>query len=163
MFLLLASGCASLSNRDKILITMGVVGVAAGTAGALLIAPPEDNKLPHAGLWGGLGAATAGIASLFIFDEEAKRKEAEVKIAKLEKEIASMKEETAPELIATNHVGASKPLPEKYRSLVTPGQWSLYQVDRWVSSSDSELVHQDLIFRFHQPQLNPSGKLPAHP
>lgn len=152
-----SSGCATMSNRTKTLLLMGGAGIVAGTAGALL-APAGERPGLHAVLWGGAAAAGAGATGLFLFDEEAKRRDAEVRVAKLEKELGSFGEESAPELLATNRLGVEKPLPAKFRHLVTPGQWSLYKVDRWLSSNDSELVHQDIIFRFNQPQLNPSGK-----
>jgi hypothetical protein len=156
---LLTMGCATLTNRQKTLITMGLAGAAAGTVGALS-APDGENRLTHGALWGGLGTASTGALSLFIFDEQAKREAAEAKAIKIEKELAAFSEEMTPELIATNRMGASsKPLPERFRHLVTPGEWSLFRVDRWVSSgSENELVHQDMIFRFYQPQLNPSGR-----
>ncbi len=155
--LVAASGCATMSNRTKTLLLMGGAGLAAGTAGAML-APQGERPALHGILWGGAAAAATGAAGLFVFDEQARREAAEVRIAKLEKELGSFGEETAPELLATNRLGVEKPLPAKFRHLVTPGQWSLYKVDRWLSSNDSELVHQDMIFRFNQPQLNPSGK-----
>ncbi len=150
-------GCASLTNRQKTLITMGFVGVASGVIGAG-VAGPGENQPAHGALWGGLGAAGSGALSLFIFDEESKRVAAETKATKLEKELSAYNAETTPELLATSHLGLSKPLPEKFRHLITPGEWSLYRIDRWESSSDSELIHQDLIFRFRESQLNPSGK-----
>lgn len=146
-----------MSNRSKTLTLMTVSAVTAGTIGAVL-APSDERKLAHAALWGGLSAASTGALGLFIFDEDAKRHEAETKAMKLEKELAAMNAEIAPELIATNRLGLSKPLPEKFKNLITPGEWSLYHVDRWGRAGESELVHQDLLFRFHQPQLNPLGK-----
>jgi hypothetical protein len=155
--LLAVSGCSTMSNRTKTLLLMGGAGLAAGTAGAVL-APPGERPALHGVLWGGAAAAGAGAAGLFLFDEQARREAAELRAAKLEKELTGFGDDVPPELLATNRLGVEKPLPAKFRHLVTPGQWSLYKVDRWVSSTDSELVHQDMIFRFNQPQLNPSGK-----
>jgi hypothetical protein len=154
----LVSGCATLSNRQKALITMGVAGTTAGVIGVAL-APEGENPVAHGVLWGGGTAAVVGALSLFVFDEEARRKQAETQVTKLERELLAFREQTEPELIASSQIGLSKPLPEKFKKLITPGQWSLYQVDRWVSTSDSELVHQDHIFRFSQPQLNPAGAM----
>lgn len=158
----MTTGCATLTDRQKTLITMGFVGLAAGVTGAL-VAESSENPLAHGALWGGLGACGAGAFSLFIFDEEVKRERAkaarlEKELAAYEKELAAYNEEINPELLATNHLSLSKPLPEKFRHLIIPGEWSLYRVDRWATSSDNELTHQDFIFRFREPQLNPSGK-----
>ncbi|MEK6706671.1 MAG: hypothetical protein AABZ06_12875 [Bdellovibrionota bacterium] len=158
VILIFASGCATLSNRNKTLMAMGLTGAAAGTVGAILAADGE-NKLAHGALWGGVGAATTAALSLFIFDEEAKRKEAELKATKFEKELAAFRDDNTPELVGSNRIGLEKPLPGRFQHLITPGQWSLYKVDRWVTFGESELVHQDFIFRFSQPQLNPSAKL----
>ncbi|MGK5087908.1 hypothetical protein WDW86_10150 [Bdellovibrionota bacterium FG-2] len=146
-----------MGNRSKTLALMTVSAVTAGTIGAVL-APSDERKFAHAALWGGLSATTTGVLGLFIFDEESKRRESEAKALKLEKDLAAINSEMAPELIATNRLGLTKPLPDKFKNLITPGEWSLYRVDRWASSGENELVHQDLIFRFHQPQLNPMGK-----
>ena len=156
---LAANGCATLSNRSKTLLLMGGAAVAAGTIGAML-APLDENQGAHALLWGGSASAIAGVIGLFAFDEEEARRAAEDRSAHLQKELASCAAESTPELMATHPVGLEKPLPSQFRNLITPGQWSLYKVDRWTSASDSELVHQDLIFRFSQPQLNPSSKAP---
>jgi len=152
------TSCATLSNRQKTLITMGVAGTAAGILGAQ-IAPAGESPLAHGALWGGGATALAAALSLYIFDEDARRREADAKAIRLEKELAAFREGQEPELVSSNLIGLTKPLPEKFKNLVTPGQWSLYKVDRWASSSDSELVHQDYIFRFSQPQLNPVGAL----
>jgi hypothetical protein len=154
---IIASGCASMPNRTKTLLLMSGAGAAAGTLGAALT-PEGESPIAHSVLWGSVAATTAGVAGLFLFDEEARRREAEAKTARLERELTAFKNDMEPELLATNRLGLSKPLPEKFRHLVTPGQWSLFKVDRWTANSDNELVHQDLIFRFHQPQLNPNGK-----
>ncbi|OFZ78437.1 MAG: hypothetical protein A2583_13795 [Bdellovibrionales bacterium RIFOXYD1_FULL_53_11] len=158
--LIVMSGCASMSNRTKTITGVVIAGAGAGTLGAIL-APKEENRAMHGVFWGASAAAVSGIAGLFIFDEESRRKEAELKSEKLSKELAAYREESAPELVASNRAGLNKPLPERFKHLVTPGGWSLFKVDRWVTSSESELVHQDMIFRFHQPQLNPTGKPPA--
>ena len=155
--LIVTSGCASMSNRTKTITGVVIAGTGAGALGALL-APKEENRAMHGVFWGASAAAVSGIAGLFIFDEEARRKEAELKADKITKELAAYREESAPELVATNRAGLNKPLPERFKHLVTPGAWSLYKVDRWATTSESELVHQDMIFRFHQPQLNPTGK-----
>ena len=150
-------GCATFSNRSKTLLLMGGAGAIAASFGAA-IAPEGENRGAHAFLWGGGAAALAGAIGLFAFDEEAKSKEAAARAERLQKDLAACTQESAPEILATNQVGMEKPLPSKFRNLITPGQWSLYKVDRWVSSTESELVHQDLVFRFSQPQLNPSAK-----
>ncbi len=155
--LLACTGCASLSNRTKTVLLMASTGVAAGTVGAALT-PPGENPLAHGALWGSVGAASMGLLGLYLFDEQALRRTAEEKNARLERELAAFREELEPELLATSQIGASsKPLPEKYRNLVRPGEWSLYRVDRWTTSGEGELVHQDLIFQFQQPRLNPSA------
>jgi hypothetical protein len=148
--------CAS--NRAKTLVFMGSAGAVMGTVGAALT-PPSESPVAHGALWGAVAATVAGAAGLFIFDEEARRREAEGRIVKLEKELAAFREASEPVLLGTNRLGVSKPLPDKFKNLVTPGEWSLYRVDRWSLSGESELVHQDMIFRFQQPQLNPG----AHP
>jgi hypothetical protein len=151
------SSCASMSNRSKTLLLMAGSAAVAGGIGAML-APSTESEIAHGALWGGLAAAGSGAVGLFVFNEESKRRQAEARAAQLERELADFRNESDPELLGVNQLGLSKPLPEKYRNLVTPGQWSLYKVDRWTSSAENELVHQDMLFRFHQPQINPNAK-----
>jgi hypothetical protein len=156
--MIVSQGCATLGNRTKTLLLMGGAGVAAGVAGAAL-APAGEHAGMHGLLWGGVAAAGAGGAGLFLFDEEKRRVEAETRAAKLERELKAFSDEVDPEMVASQVIGLEKPLPPRLRGLITPGQWSLYKVDRWSPAGDSELVHQDMILRFNQPQLNPSGRL----
>lgn len=152
-----ATGCATLSNRTKTLLFMGGAALAAGAVGAAL-APSDENAGAHAVLWGGAAGAVAGAIGLFAFDEEGRARAADERALRAERELRACGEESEPVPIAGSAVGLEKPLPGRFRSLITPGQWSLYRLDRWVSSGESELVHEDLLFRFSQPQLNPNAK-----
>lgn len=164
--MVVSQGCATaggsqrdgMSNRAKTLLLMGGAGLAAGVAGAAL-APQSERAGMHALLWGGIAAAGSGGAGLFLFDEEKRRIEAETRAAKFERDLKAFTDEMEPQMIQSQAFGLEKPLPPRLRGLLTPGQWSLYKVDRWSPAGDSELVHQDMILRFNQPQLNPSGRL----
>lgn len=149
------SGCAS--SRLNTLTLMASSAAVVGTLGAIT-SPGNENKLTHAALWAGAAGTVSAIASLYIFDEESKKKEAEFRIKKLERELSLYKETGESELLSSQAVGFGTPLPEKFRHLVRPGKWNLYKIDRWAQSGDNELIHQDLLFQFSQPALNPAPK-----
>jgi hypothetical protein len=163
LFLMLAmSACSTLRNRTKTLGLMAGAAIVGGTVGAL-VAPPSDKAIAHAALWGSVAAASSGAVGLFIFDEEAKRETAEAKASKLERELAEFRSASEPQLISSSDQIGSKDLPQKLKGLVTPAKWSLYKIDRWVTSGDNELIHQDLSFQLNPSQLNPNPNFNKEP
>lgn len=155
------SGCASMSNRTKTLVAMGVAGIAAGTAGAMA-APADENALAHGFLWGGGASALTGAIGMFIFDEQARSREyeRELKVAKDELESirwgAGMNEER---LIYESSAGgdSEKGIPDEVKKLLSPGWIRVYQTSAWVKQGDDSLVHQDKVIRIKKPQLIPDG------
>lgn len=158
--LLTASGCASMSNRTKTILTMAMAGVVGGTVGALT-APPDESIVGHAALWGGSAAAVLGVASLFVFDEHAKSKELERQNTSLKKEIDTYRSQGGAggteEIVFESGAQFGKEIPDSFRALVKPGKWRIWKLDKWVNGGENRLIHQDKMVEIVPPMLTPFG------
>lgn len=156
--LLIFSGCATLSNRQKTLLTMLGAGVVAGTAGAML-APSDEKPLGHAALWGGVAAATTGAIGLFVFDEQKRSEEFQRENSVMRKEISAFRDEGSsshePTLLYETNAPFGKEIPSEYSGLVKPGRWSVYRLNQWVNQGEGTIIHQDRLVKLIPPQLTP--------
>ncbi|OFZ53260.1 MAG: hypothetical protein A2428_11810 [Bdellovibrionales bacterium RIFOXYC1_FULL_54_43] len=157
--LTLLSGCASMSNRSKTLVAMGVAGIAAGTLGAMS-APAGEQPIAHAALWGGGAAAIVGVTGLFIFDEQARSREYERQLNVAKQEIDAIRwgaGANEEKLIFESSGTQDKAIPDELKKLLSPGWVRVYQTSMWVKQGDDSLVHQDKIVRIKKPQLIPNN------
>lgn len=146
----LSNGCAT-TNRNKTLVLMGATGVVGGLIGGSA-APTGESPLAHGALWGGVSAAVAGAAGMFIFDEEKRADEAGRQNAALKKELEAFRGEIAvtggsPEEIRVNgNPKFQKDVPEDLRPFVKPGQWKYSRIPtgRWYIQGDSQMSRQCL-------------------
>ncbi len=156
--IMLNTGCATMSNRTKTIVTAVGVGLVAGTIAANM-APKDENPMAHAAVWGGAATAGTAVAGLFLFDEQARSKEFERKLVVAESELAIFRGEssTDQQVIYDSDSALGRELPSEYRSLVRPGKWSLYRTNQWISQGENVLVHQDKILKIEPPQFQPPG------
>lgn len=155
------TGCATMSNRTKTILSMIGVGVVAGTIAAN-IAPKDENPVAHAAVWGGGAAAVTGVAGMYIFDEQKKREELDRKLEITQKELSAFRNESETNgtpVEVESESGLSRDLPTEYKGLVRPGKWSIYKISNWVSQGENSLVHQDKILRIDPPQFQPSNQI----
>jgi hypothetical protein len=137
---------------------MAGTAVVVGTIGALS-APSDEEPLAHAAMWGGSASAVAGVASLFIFDEQARANEALRQSEILKKELDSLRGEgtgSEPKLLYETSAPFGKEVPHEYHNLVSPGKWSVYQLNQWVMQGEGTLIHQDRMIRLVPPTLSPA-------
>lgn len=155
MALVLCS-CAS-TNHTKTLITMGVMGAGGATVGAIT-APINENAAAHALLWGGVAAAVAGAAGMFIFDEE-KRSDALLRENETIKKTldALHGASQSPVLLYETLAPLGKDIPSEYQSLVKPGRWSVYGLNQWILQGENVLIHQDKMMKLLPPEFNPNN------
>lgn len=149
------SGCATMSNRTKTILSMVGVGVIAGTIAANR-APFDENPAAHAAVWGGGAAAVTGVVGMFIFDEQAKSRELERKLNISQRELDAFRGESQSsngEVLIESDSALGRDLPNEYKGLVRPGKWSLYKISNWVSQGENTLVHQDKVLRIEPPQF----------
>ncbi len=155
MYILTLSGCATMSNRTKTILTSVGAGLVAGTIAANL-APKDENPAVHAAVWGGSTAAATAIAGLFVFDEQKRSDELNRKLQIAESELSALRGESSEKearLIYDSDSAMGRELPNEYRNLVRPGKWSLYRVNQWVAQGENTLVHQDRILQIQPPQF----------
>ena len=155
MLTLLVSGCASMPNRTKTILTMVGTGLIVGTIAANR-APVDENPGTIGFLWGGNAAAVAGLVSLYVFDEQHRSEVFEKQLNASQKEVDVFRGEgvgasRAP--IFDSESGLERQLPKEYQGLVQPGKWSIYKIDNWISQGDNTLVHQDKMVRIIPPQF----------
>ncbi len=153
-------GCATMSNKTKTILSMIGVGFVVGTVAAN-VAPQNDNPTAHGVMWGASGAVVTGIASMYLYDDEGKKKEAERKLEVAQKELSVFRNESEANgspVEVESESGLSRDLPTEYKGLVKPGQWSVYKINNWVSQGENSLVHQDKILRIDPPQFQPSNQ-----
>ena len=144
------SGCAT-SSKTKVLSSMA----SAATLGGIYGLSRPEAKSQNALLWAGVSSAVAGAVAISISDPD---KEAD----RLRQEATRLREEleilNSPriEKQTTGLFGAK--VPEKYRSLINPGEWRVSRIDQWIEDDENRLIHQDLVMELVPPSLNPVSR-----
>lgn len=140
-------GCAT-TKTEKIIRDMAI----AGAVGILIAQQKHENRMAYSAMYGGLGAAGAGVAGLYIHDPEGNSK-------RLERENAEMRaridRELGPRLEIMSPGTMGGKIPDKYSRLVNPGQWRIYATDQWIEDGENRMVHQDKIMELIPPSLLP--------
>ena len=155
---IILTSCASMSDRTKTIIGMIGVGIVTGTIAANVAAQKGESTAANGLVWGLGAAATTGAASLFIYDNENKRIEAERKLEVASRELNNFKESSGngtEKLFESNSTLESN-LPPQYKGLIEPGKYSIYKTNHWVSQGDNVLVHEDVLVRMVPAQLKPN-------
>ncbi len=156
-FLVIPTGCAT-SNRTKTLLLMGGTGIVATGVGFVL-SPTDVRPEMQATYWGAIGAATAGVAGLFLFDEQKRSDELERQSHVMRKELDVFRDESAsshePRLLYETNAPFGRDIPEEYQSLIKPGKWSVYKLNQWVNQGEGAMIHQDRMVKLVPPQLSP--------
>ncbi len=141
------TSCAT-TQTQKILRDMAI----AGAVGIAVAQTRSENKMAYGLMYGGLSAAGAGAAGLYIHNPEGRSE-------KLENENAEMKrkldEAFAPKLESKSPGTMGGKIPDKYKRLVNPGEWRVYAIDQWMEDGENRLVHQDKIMELVPPSLVP--------
>jgi len=147
-------GCASLTLKQKKLVTIGSAAVIGGVVGAST-APKDENKGTHAALWSGVAASVASIYTIYAMDES-DAYEVAVKENQLLKDSLDRKINGPKDLKAEGKGLLGSKLPENVRNLVQPGGWKLYQLDRWVKDENNEnvFIHQNQALEIIPPSIS---------
>jgi hypothetical protein len=164
-----ASGCATMSNRSKTLLFMlgaGAVGAAIGSQ----TAPDGTSPVAEAAFLGGLSAAAAGGAGLFIFDEQKRADDIERQNLILKEELGAYRGGTdgeggGGELTEQGRVNLEGDLPPDLQDFVHKGRFKHKQyLDRrknWVVKSDNYMVRECEAFELQPESLRVPGPAPA--
>jgi hypothetical protein len=153
-----ASGCATTNRTKTLLLMTGVGAVAAGVGYS--VAPRDERPEMHALYWGAAGAAVAGVAGLFLFDEQKRSEELERQATVMKKELDAFRDEGStashgPQLLYETNAPFGRDIPGEYQGLVRPGRWSVYKLNQWVAQGEGTLVHHDRMVKLVPPQLTP--------
>ncbi|WP_277577952.1 hypothetical protein [Bdellovibrio svalbardensis] len=147
--LCLAAGCAT-TTSGKVYQNM----VLGGAAGVAYGSSQSDYKGTQAALYGSLGAAIAAATTIYFEDPD----KTEIK---LRNEVNTLKAKldhiSEPKLVGSVPATFGARIPVKYRQLVQPGEWKVYETDTWVEESENRLIHQDKIMELIPPVLIPGG------
>ncbi len=127
----------------------------AGSAGVAYGYSQSDYKGTQAALYGSLAAAIAAVTTLYFEDPDKEE-------IKLRNEVKSLKAKldqiNEPKLIGMQPAIIGARIPEKYKSLIQPGEWRVYEMDEWVEESENRIIHQDKVMELVPPSLNPGRK-----
>jgi hypothetical protein len=149
-------GCASFSNNTKTVLTMIGAGIIAGTIDANI--GSGRHSFDSESMAVGLGAsAAAGVASLYYYDDEGKKREAERKLRVAQSEIDSIRDQNSsnPKLVTETNTALDGALPPQYQRLIEPGKSQVYRLNQWISGGDNVIIHQDQMIKMVPPQLKP--------
>ena len=145
----LLSGCATTSNRTKTLLAMAGAGLAGGGVGYITTPEGTANE-PHAALYGGLAAATAGLIGLFIFDEEKRASHLKNQNEIIKRELDACRgnsgESLANVISSSGELHFNKEVPPALRALVAKGRWESRKfkdpLEGWVFKSNTYAVRE---------------------
>lgn len=139
------AGCASTSTQRvyRNMIVAGAIGAGLGSA-------DHDYPETKAIMYGSMGAAIAAAATLYFDgpDKEELRLRQEVETLK-----AKLDQITEPKLVSERPATFGAALPEKYKSMIHPGSFKVYELDRWESDSDNHMIHIDKEMELIPPAL----------
>jgi|GEM_PF-2024205 len=146
--------CASKSHERQM-----TIGMASGfTVGAVVGSQKDHSKEAHALMWGSFLGMIAGAYSIYSSnpDEEIRSLNAKLKL-----ELEERERMLAPKLVHSSSHLMGDNFPKKYQSLVTPGEWRLFETDEWEEDGENRLRHIDKILEMNPPTLQP--RLIPHP
>lgn len=149
--LLILGGCAS-TPKQKIIQNM----VIAGVIGAAVGYQKSEYKNTHALMYGGLAASGAGIVSAYYSDLDSDSAKMRDENLRLKSELDELQ---APMILAAAPATFSGKIPDRYRKLVNPGEWTVADIDQWIDDGENRLIHQDKIMELIPPSLRPVQNL----
>ncbi len=143
-------GCGTLNYKERVWRNMAV----AGAAGVMVGQSRSDYKATYSALYGGLGAALAAAVTIYMDDPDR-----DVERLRSEIRMLSGQAETFERSQMTHQTPATfgAKVPEKYRGLISPGEWRVYQIDRWREDGENRLIHETSIMELVPPSLR-SGR-----
>lgn len=145
----LATGCAT-TIKGKV-IQNAMIGAAIGV---LIGQNMEKHKTANSVLYGSLGAAIGSIGTTQYIDPDKEVDSLKSVNAELAKALAESSGSKPPMLDYKGPaLSAPNKLPEKYKSLINPGEWSVYTMDEWEQIDESKMIHKDKMIQITPPTL----------
>lgn len=139
-------GCASSEYQKKIYKNMalsGLVGVVVGQT-------HDEYRKTHSSIYGAVGAALGALLTVYFEDPEKETK-------RLKEEVELLRQanglDSPPRKVAQKAFNFGEEVSQEYQKLITPGEWRIYQVDRWKEEGENRLVHEDKVMELVPPAL----------
>lgn len=148
VFIIFLSSCANLSFKQQIVTNM-VIGAAVGL---IVGAGEKDHKKEHAIMYSGIASSGAALATVYLFNSDSEADRLRAQIAKIQTEFDAA---INPQVEASSTGLMNSKIPEKYKSMINPGEWKIYALDQWVEDGENRLIHQDKMMELNPPSLKP--------
>lgn len=153
LFITIFSGCATSINgkttRNALI---------AGTLGAAYGNSRDEYKTTHAAMYGAMGAFLGAMVSLYYYDPDKEIADLRKQNTELAKSMNEFSENIDTPKARKTHSGPAlrnyQSIPEKYRSKITPGEWSLMQIDEVERVDENRLVRKTEMLEIKPPQIN---------
>ncbi len=140
--------CATNTAREKILKNM-LIGAATGIAIGQM---KSENKTGYSLLYAGAISSVVGAGSVWYSDLN---EDSERLIKDNHKLKTEMERIFQPSLKFETTGMMNSKVPEKYNSMINPGEWKIYALDQWIEAGENQLIHQDKMMELIPPSLVP--------
>ena len=148
------SGCAT-NIKEKVLRN----SLIATAAGAAYGNSKDEYKTQHSIMYGASAGLIAALVSVYYYDPDKRLDESRKQTSELAKSLDDFSEGNSTQSrrrpvlsgSATRNYGS---LPDKYKSLVSPGEWVLREIDEYERIDDNKIVHKDQLFELIPAQIN---------
>lgn len=145
--MLVVFGCAT-TPKEKILKNM-LIGAATGIAIGQM---KSENKTGYSLLYAGAISSVVGAGSVWYSDLD---EDSERLIKDNHKLKTEMERIFQPSLKFETTGMMNSKVPEKYKSMINPGEWKIYALDQWIEAGENQLIHQDKMMELIPPSLVP--------
>ncbi len=142
------NGCAISSVKNKLYRDM-VIGAAIG---AIAAQQKNENKAAYTTMYSGIGAALGAVVSVNLNDPDSENLKLKNQISKFE---ADLEASLRPKLEFTSSGMMNSKIPDKYKTMINPGEWRVYRLDQWVEDGENRIIHQDRMMELTPPSLKP--------
>ena len=145
---LFLSSCA-VTPKEKI-----IQNILIGTAVGFIAGQSRDqNKLANGILYAGAAGTITGIGAVYYSDMDSESKRIKEENQKMR---AELEKAFSPALVHQTSGMMNSKIPDKYRSMINPGEWKVYSLDQWVEDGENRLIHQDKMMELIPPTLKPA-------
>lgn len=145
------AGCSNLKTKEKVVVN----SFAAGAAGYKFGEQKETNKNSNALLYGSIFALGASIASVYFYDPDVEKEKYRAESEELKKKLDQFQN---PRLVVETNSFQTGKVPLKYKNMIEPGSWKIYEIDEWVEDGENRMIHQDKLMELTPPLLKPNNK-----
>lgn len=155
IIIIFLTGCATKSYKSTIVRDMAIGAVAGSIYGHSF----SNNKAAYSQMYAGIGAATAALISLGLNDPDSEIEQLKKTNEKLRTELDQFDNQSTVgslrrgKVYSGTSMNGMNALPDKYKNLIKPGEWVLYEIDEWERIDDNRMVHKTEMLEIQPPIL----------